>query len=451
MRKILITIVVIAVIAVGAYFIFSRNGDGVEDGPQYREIHPERGPIAKMVGASGSVTSNLDVEIKCKASGEIIMLPFDSSDTVHEGDLLVELDPVDEERNVELAEVNLYEAQARLNRSRESHRISEMNLETSRDRAEVDLELTEAQADDTRMSVERIVELYERGFISEEEYEQSLIMVLASDANVESANIRFSELEADEASLELLRQDVNLASSSVQTAQINLDRALQRLDETRVYSPMDGVVTVRYVQTGQIIASGISNTGGGTPVMMISDLSRLFILARVDESNIGEVEVGQRVDVTVDAYSSDEFKGVVERIAPVGTVVSNVVTFEVRIEVTSENKSLLMPEMTADVEIVLTENDNALLVPANAVTTEGGRSVVMVRGEDGQPEEREVVKGINNGEYIEIISGLREGDTVLMLEGGISSMWQQSSNDRQGSTPSGTLPGTVSMPMGGGR
>jgi len=445
MRKTLITIVVIAVIAVGAYFIFFRNGDGVEEGPQYSEIHPERGPIAKTVAASGSVTSNLDVEIKCKASGEIITLPYDISDTVHEGDLLVELDPVDEERNVELAEVNLYEAQARLNRSRESHRISEMNLETSRERAEVDLELTEAQADDTRMSVERIVELYERGFISEEEYEQSLTTVLASDANVESAGIRFDELEADEASLELGRQDVNLATSNVRIAQINLDSALQRLDETRVYSPMDGIVTARYVQSGQIIASGISNTGGGTPVMMISDLSRLFILARVDESNIGEVEVGQRVDVSVDAYSSEAFEGVVERVAPVGTVQSNVVTFEVRIEVTSENKSLLMPEMTADTEIVVAENEDAILVPANAVTTEGSRSTVMVRGQDGQPEPREVVKGINDGEYIEIISGLSESDTVLVLEGGVSSMWQQSSDERDGGPP------PMMMPMGGHR
>jgi len=434
MRKgILIGVVVLVVAA--ALFAFFRNRNGKENGAEFTRVSPERGSITRTAAASGSVTSNLDVEIKCKASGEIIALPFDISDTVSRGDLLVELDPEDEERNVDLAGVALFESQARLDRAHENFEASERDLATSRERAEIDLEVAQARADDARASADRTEDLYKRGFISQEEYEQARTQALASEAEVDSANVRFTELAAQEASLELLRQDVRLASASVESAQINLRTAQKRLEDTRVYSPMDGIVTARYVQTGQIISSGISTTTGGTTVMMVSDLSRLFVLARVDESDIGQVEIGQRVKISVDAFASERFEGVVDRIAPTGVNISNVVTFEVRIEVTSENKALLKPEMTADVEIVTEEAVDALLVPSNAVTRQDGRSMVMVEGENGRPSPREVVTGIDNGEFTQIVSGLSETDVVLISGAAESSMWRNSAEERGGPPP----------------
>ena len=147
---------------------------------------------------------------------------------------------------------------------------------------------------------------------------------------------------------------------------MSLDLARQRLTETRVVSPVDGVVTQRAVQIGQIISSGISNVGGGTTALVVSDLSRIFVLAAVDESDIGQVRPGQRVKVTVDAYRNREFAGEVVRISPRGVNVSNVVTFEVKIEVTARDKELLRPEMTANVEILIDERPDALLAPSDA-------------------------------------------------------------------------------------
>lgn len=434
MKKILLLVIVLVVTAAG-YFLFFRNGNGNEQAPEFTEINPHRGTISKTVAASGSVTSNLDVEIKCKASGEIITLPFDISNTVLEGDLLLELDPVDEERNVELAKVNLNENQARLNRTRENLRLSELDLETAYERARVDLEVVEARADDAQASTDRIEELYELGFISEEEYEQAVTSALASRADVDSANIRFDELASDEAALSLLNLDVILASAAVTSASINLETAQQRLEDTKVYAPMDGIVTARYVQAGQIISSGISSTSGGTPVMMISDLSRLYILGRVDESDIGQIETGQQVRISVDAYQDESFEGTIDRIAPVGVNVQNVVTFEVRIEVTSEKKSLLKPEMTADVEIVIGESTDALLIPSNAVISMDGRAVVMVESADGNPEPRPVVIGMDDGQFTEIISGISETDVILINEMNESSMWRNSTEERRGPPP----------------
>lgn len=434
MRKFLLIIVVVVIIVVG-YFFFFRNGNNAENAPSFTEVIAERGSISKTVAASGSVTSNLDVEIKCKASGEIVTLPFDISDTVHDGDLLMELDPEDEERSVDLAEVSLSISQARLNRTQENLSLASLDLETAYERAEIDLEIIEARAEDSQASADRIEELYELGFISQEEYEQALTAALASGADLDAANLRFDELEAQDAALGLLHLDVTLARADVQSSRINLDNAYNRLDDTRVYAPMDGIVTARYVQIGQIISSGMSSTSGGTPVLMVSDHSRLFILARVDESNIGQVETGQQVRISTDAYPDEVFEGDITRIAPTGVNMQNVVTFEVRIEVTSENKSLLKPEMTADVEIVIAEKPDAILVPSNAVMSMHGSSMVMVPGENGDPEHVQVVTGLDNGEFTEIISGLSEGDTVLINESSEASMWRTGGGQRRGAPP----------------
>ena len=437
MKKAITVIIIVAVIAAGSYYLLIRKKNGNNKAPVYTQTTPTRGDIQQKVAASGSITSNLDVEIKCKASGEITKLPFDISQTVKEGDLLLELDPVDEQRNVELAKVSLFNSQARLKSAKENLNISELELATARERAKVDLEVAQSHADTVKASTDRTIQLYNDGFISKGEYEQALADKIAADSAVDSARIKFTELDTQETSLELLRQDVVTATSNVDTAQINLDLANQRLDDTRVYSPMAGIVTDRYVQIGQIIASGISNTGGGTSIMKISDLSRLFVLALVDESDIGSVRVGQDVKISVDAFSNEKFEGKVDRIAPTGVNVSNVVTFEVRIEIVSENKTLLMPEMTADVEIITAVHNNVLTVPLKAVKTVNGKKEVTVLGADGKNETRNVETGINDGENIEIISGLTESDIVLYQEIDTSSIWQR--NQDRGGPPPGMI------------
>jgi HlyD family secretion protein len=439
MRKALpVIIVIIIVIIAGSFWLVGyRKKKAAGQEVVYREVSPTRGPIAQTVAASGSVTSNLDVEIKCKASGTIITLPYDVSDNVSAGALLLELDPRDEKRNVDLAGVNLNESQARLSRANENLGISQQELATSLERARVELEVAQAQAEDTKAKAARTQELFDQGYISQQDYDQAMTDVVSAEANVDSANIKFEELKTQEAGLALLRHDVAVASGDVQSSQINLEIANQRFDDTKVYSPMDGIVTQRLVQAGQIISSGISSTSGGTSIMTVSDLSRLFVLANVDESDIGRVSMGQKVDISVDAYPNEKFKGEVVRISPVGVNVQSVVTFEVRIEVTSENKSRLMPQMTADAEIVISQVEDAWMVPSNAVQTLDGKTVVLVKGENGSPTPREVVTGVDNGESIQIVSGLTGNETVLVSDTSQSSMFSQ--QGRRGGPPPGMM------------
>ncbi|HSH70722.1 MAG TPA: efflux RND transporter periplasmic adaptor subunit [Deferrisomatales bacterium] len=425
MKKwVLIGVAVVAVAAAG-FYLWPRS-QAAKSGEPEPTATVERGAIVNTVVSDGKVVSNLDVEIKCKASGEIVRLPFDVSQTVKKGELLVELDPVDEERSVRQAEANLASAEARLVSARESLVLDQANLATDRQRAQSAIEAAGAQARDARAKADRLQELLGRKLASPEESETAETGAVQAAAALEGAKIRLEELDAAERALELGRQQIRVAEAQVQGDRVALDVARQRLANTRVEAPMDGVVTARDVQVGQIISSPISNVGGGTTVLTLSDLTRMFVLAAVDEADIGRVQVGQPARVTVDAFPGKRFGGSVVRIAPRGVNVSNVVTFEVKIEVTSAEKTLLRPEMTANIEIVAARREDALLIPADAVVRKRGKSQVTVRMADGTKEDRVVETGIGDGQQVEITAGLVEGETVLVRKGEAESKWRGS-------------------------
>jgi len=391
----------------------------------------EYGSIRLVVASTGRVVANLDVDIKCKASGEVCRLPFDVSDTVKKGDLILELDPVDEQRNLDRARVALSASQARLVQAQQNLLLAQRRLETDRRRAEAALESARARAKDTADKAERLAQLLAKKLASQEEYDTAATARVQAAADLATAEIRLKELEIDELALKVKEQDVVLAEAQVKADCIAVSDAEQRLRDTKVVAPMDGVVAARNVQIGQIVSSGISNVGGGTTVMTLSDLSHIFVLASVDETDIGKVAVGQRVIVTADAYPGRRFPGRVVRIATRGVNISNVVTFEVKIEVLGEQRALLKPEMTANVEIVAAERKEALLVPAEAVTRKGERYTVEVVSEGGTPQVREVQVGITADDKTEIISGLTAGETIRYRKGQAESRWRR----QQGGPP----------------
>ena len=320
-----------------------------------------------MVSTTGRVVANFDVEIKCKASGQILKLPYDISDKVNKDSLLVELDPIDEQRGVEQARVGLLSSQARLVQARQNLVIAEKKLVTEKQRAETALTSAQAQYNETQAKANRLKRLIKSNLASQEQYDAVIAEAIQANARQEEARIRIKEVEIEKMNLEVKRQDIELAQAQVDSYRIALSVAEQRFKETKVFAPIDGIVTTRNVQIGQIISSGISNVGGGTTVLTLSDLSRIFVHASVDESDIGKVKVDQPAVITTDAFPQRKFRGQVVRIASRGVNSTNVVTFEVKIEVMDRNKSLLKPEMTANIEIIVAQKDAALLVPSEAI------------------------------------------------------------------------------------
>ena len=324
-------VVVVAGVGVGLYFWLGQSAKAVVQPPPTAKV--ERASLRQIVQSTGKVISNLDVDIKCKASGEIVSLPFDVSDPVRKGQMLMKLDPVDEDRAVRQSQVALDSSQARLNIAQTNLLVAERTLKTDRDRAQSALTAAQARAADAAAKAGRVKDLLDKKLASLEDYETAQTAAILADADSKSALIRTQEIETQAQALELARQQVALATSQVESDRISLDLSKQRRADTEVPAPIDGVVSANNVQIGQIVSSGISNVGGGTTVLTLSDLSRMFILASVDESDIGKVKIGQDVSITVDAYKDKKFAGKVVRISTAGVSISNVVTFEVKIEV----------------------------------------------------------------------------------------------------------------------
>jgi len=425
MKKVIVLLVVVVVLGAAAWAYFALpKGKSNGEGPKAQTVRVERGQIRRVVSTTGHVKANLEVEIKCKASGEVIKLPFDISETVKKGDLLVQLDPVDEERSLKRAEVNLAISKAKLEQARLNLKVARKDLVTKRTCAEAALLSAEAQARDASAKFERLRQLATKNLASREEHETAETADIQAKANLANAKASVEELKTQEIAIETKVQDIKIAEAQVEADKISLSDASQRLAETRVVSPIEAVVASRDVQIGQIISSGISNVGGGTSVMTLADLSRIFILASVDESDIGQVKVGQPSLITADAFPNKRFRGQVVQVATKGVNASDVVTFEVKIEVAGHDRYLLKPEMTANIDIVIAQKDDVLLVPVQAVARRRRQRYVFVGKEDGSTVETNVTVGITDGESMEIQEGLREGQMVVLSAGGQESRWR---------------------------
>ncbi|HNT34235.1 MAG TPA: efflux RND transporter periplasmic adaptor subunit [bacterium] len=429
MKKLIVIAVVALIVAGFGWHYYSAKKKApaeVERDSSAPEIVPaEKGSIRMIVETTGRVVPSQEVEIKCKASGEIINLPLEVSDPVGKGDLIVQLDPQDEERSYKRAEVSLKVSEARLNQARVDLDVSKRNLVTERTRAEAALQSSEAKAREVEAKLKRVEQLVEKKMASAEELDVARTSFEQSQTEVKNAKARIEELATQTVSIKSKEQAVSIAEAQVESDKLSLSDAKKRLSDTTVLSPIDGVVAQKNVQVGTIIASGINNVGGGTTILTLVDLSHLYVLASVDESDIGSIEPGQRARITVDAHPDAFFPGEVVRVATKGAVVSNIVTFEVRIEVFGPRKALLKPEMTASVEITAVEKDDVISVPVAAVSRRRMEQFVTIQKEDGSTEERIVETGVSDGDVMEIVSGLDEGEKVVVAKSSAFSPWQR--------------------------
>lgn len=219
------------------------------------------------------------------------------------------------------------------------------------------------------------------------------------------------------------KEDLDNAQYNYDTAQSKLEEAESNLSETVIVSPMDGVVIGEPVTDGTMAVQGNSNP---TVIMRIADLSRKQIFAKVDETDIGSVRVGQKATFTVDAYNGKTFTATVSKISQTDMDnswnISNsssssssssaaVIYYSVTLDV-DDPEGLLMPSMTARVEIETANKDSALAVPLSALKTDKNGTYVIVIKDDGTTENRYVETGIYGDEFVEIINGLSENEKI---------------------------------------
>ncbi len=453
LRSVLKWTVTAGVLAVGGYAGYHWWTGGGNSGTQavQNEVVTaklSRGPLRQIAQCTGPIFSNLDVDIKCRASGEITELPFNVSDPVKKGDLLMALDPVDQQRSVDQQKASVAAAQAKLDSAKAALTVAEQTVLANRLKAEAALQLAQRQVADASAKAKREGQLLEKKFSSQELVETAQTAAALAEQNVKVAQAQREEVKAQELDLESKKQDIALAAAQLDQAKIAFGLAQLQLSYTKIESPIDGVVSTRPVQIGNIISSGISNVGGGTTVMTLSDLSHIYCYASVDESDIGYVKVGQPAEITADSFPRKRFKGEVVRIATTGVNVQNVITFQVRIEITSDNKALLKPQMSTNVTIIIADKPEVLQIPANCVIRKKGGDTVKVKsGANPDGEERNIEIGISDGRSTEVVSGLNEGDEVIEQNPADETRWAAGS---QNPAQSKARQQMMMMRMGGG-
>lgn len=208
-------------------------------------------------------------------------------------------------------------------------------------------------------------------------------------------------------------QQLDAARMEYQVAQAAYDDAASQLDDTVIKAPIAGVIIGKPIPAGQTVAPGISSP---MVLMTVADMSKMQISVQVDESDIGRVKVGQKVSFTVDSYPGKTFTGVVSNVSNKATIQQNVVYYPVTVDIDSP-EGLLKPTMTARVSVHVGESKNVLIVPLSAVKQTKGQQYVQVTQLGGQPKNVPVQLGLASDDRVEITSGLKDGDQVVLPAG----------------------------------
>ncbi len=436
-----------------------------EEAPSIQSVTAERGDLRVTAEATGTVEPVRRVEVKSKASGEILRLHADVGDVVEPGALLVEVDPRD--------------------------------VRNRYDQTVADLEVAEARLEIARAQLGRSEELFEAGAITQQELEQ---------ARLEDSNAQANSVKA--------RTDHSLARL--------------QLGDATVRAPMAGTILQKDVEEGQVIQSASQNVSGGTTLFVMASLGEMQVRTLVDETDMGQIREGMTARVEVEAYPDRTFAGEVRKIEPQAMVEQNVTMFPVIVQLDNRD-GYLRPGMNAEVEILVDQALGVLLVPNNAVVmprdagpaamalgldplemdlsavggggfgpearggegrerredgAAGGRdgaergppaadgrrpggdgpdeaadgprdagdepidgarrirpAVVFVLDEEGRPEPREVRIGLNDWDRTEVVSGLEEGDRVASIGAAQLQAQQQEFLDRVRSRRSGPFGG----------
>ena len=235
---------------------------------------------------------------------------------------------------------------------------------------------------------------------------------------------------------QMKNEAIRQASAQIVKTSAAVNNAKTQLGYTTVKAPRDGVVTSKYVEVGSVVTSGKSsmgNTGKGITIVDIADISRMRVVVDVDETDIGKIKMNQKVDVTVDAYSDEHFSGKVIKIAPIAAEDQNVTTIPVTVELSKTDRRL-KPEMNATCDFIVQKAEDVLYLPVDAVTaTDNGQIVNVMK--DGKPVPKKVQVGISGDDYIEIVSGLNEGDKVAIIEAPTDSSSNSNSNNKRHGGP----------------
>jgi HlyD family secretion protein len=332
MKKLIVMLVVLAALGSGAWAYYNSLS---RPEPTVTTLPVTRGDVAETVQATGTLEAVTTVDVGTQVSGVVQDLYADFNQIVRKGQVIARLDPSILQTQIESQKANVV-------------------------RAEADLERLRVTLADAKQKLDRAQAMFAKELVPRTELEAAELAVKSADAQIKSS----------EASL-------NQSKAALNQAQVNLGY-------TVIHSPIDGIVISRSVDPGQTVAASMN---APTLYVIAADLSKMQVLANIDEAEIGRMRPGQHVNFRVDAYPTEQFTGTVEQVRLQPTVVQNVVVYSTVIAVPNPELKL-KPGMTANVVVEVARRTNVLRVPAAALRFRPTELMFTVLNQPMPPEAR---------------------------------------------------------------
>lgn len=408
-------IIIISTVLIVAFIIIAKNGDGNETKVAVEKAAPHT--ITETVTASGKIYPETEVKIAPEVSGEITLLSIQEGDSVIKGQVLVKINPAIYNSVVNQATATVEQSRANADNSKEIMAQAESQYELA------------------LATHNRNKKLYEQKVISQLEFEQG-------EAAYKSAKATWDAAKASTSG----------GRYGVQSAQAGLTQAKENLLKTTIIAPTSGIISELNVKKGERVVGTAQMAG--TEMLTIADMSRIEVRVDVSETDISKVKIGDTTLIDADAYRNRKFKGIVSKVAVSSTKTSGlsgnsgnstdqVTNYTVHILILPSSYADLVdkmpkgkfpfkPGMSSQVEIQTNRQNNILSVPVNAVTTrdwpdsvknksdfsatnDNIRQVVFVYNPSTQTiEMRDVRTGLQDNKYLQITSGLKEGEQVVI-------------------------------------
>ncbi len=373
---VLIGFVVVAILAAAAVLIAQTSA------PPPNVAVVRRGDIRASVNAIGKVRAKRSARLALPLSGVVANVSRVEGDEVKMGEVILALRADEVTRRVKQAELVLLTRQLELARAKAAPR-------------DEDIEIARAALRKATLAVA----------VAESAHDANPTAQTEAARQVAHADLDIARANFDRVTNGLSKEEIDALQNAVTLAQLDVESARVALAQTQLTAPFTATVTEIGVYEGELVSAY-------TPLVAIADLTALEIVAEVDEIDVANVAVGQSVEVRLDAFPGDKFTGKLTRLFPAAssqrgsTVYNAIVDFEAR-------GFMVRVGMGASLKILTIEKQDALLVPNRALKSVGARKAVRVLA-PGEPREVIVETGVSDGNETEIVSGVNEGDRVVI-------------------------------------
>ncbi len=394
------------------------------------------GEVKVSVSGPGTLGAAQSSSVSATTGGTLTLVPT-VGDRVTKGQLIARLSSATADTGVQNAQLSLQKAQAQLASLRASQVSSRAQDAQSVVSAQQSLSSAQSAVNTAQQTYRNQQQLYAVGGLSAQDLEAARVSLQNAQQSLNTAQQALAAVRAQQsAKAQASQQDLSSSELAVQQAQVSLQDAQTTRAGVKLYAPIAGTVATVPVSAGQSVTG---SSVGGTVIATLIDTRQIDLPVQVDETEIGNVKVGQPADVTLDALDGQTFSGQVTRISPEATTESGIAYFTVTVRLPNP-EGVLRPGMTAEAEIIQSQA-SGLILPKKAVETVRTRSYVQLQQPGGGAERTRIRTGADDGTSIIVTSGLKSGDVVVLPSGAVSSS--------AGSSSTGTRSGGNGRNAGG--